>query len=55
MRQIERTQCLFTDVAPGLHEILIRGTKHNAIFEASGVALVTPDSQAIIKLPFPTA
>ena len=55
MRQIEGTQCLFTNVAPGLHEILIRGTKDNAIFEVSGVARVTPDSQAIIKLPFPTS
>jgi SMODS and SLOG-associating 2TM effector domain 2 len=52
-RTIEGTQCLFTSVPPGSHEILVRGKKGGKPFEIASVVRVTPDSLVSINLTLP--
>lgn len=50
-RQVEGTQCLFSAVAPGPHEVLVRGTKSGITYEATGVVQVSPNALASLPLP----
>jgi hypothetical protein len=52
-RQVEGTQCLFSAVAPGPHEVLVRGIKGGKPFEATGAIQVSPNALASIPLAIP--
>ena len=50
-RSIEGTQCLFSAVAPGPHEVLARGLKGGKPYTATSVVQVSANSLASVTLP----
>ena len=49
--QIEGTKCLIPSVAPGQHEILVRGQKNGRAVTASTIVMVQADQVAAVPLP----
>jgi hypothetical protein len=54
-RNIEGTQCLFSAIPPGAHEILLRGKRAEKIFETATVVRIGPDSLASLSLAVPVS
>jgi hypothetical protein len=52
-RSIQGTQCLFSTVPPGPHEVLLRAKKGEKMFEAATVVKIGPDSLASVSLGVP--
>lgn len=52
-RVIEGTQCLFSAVPPGTHEVLVRGKRGDRVYETASVIKVTPDSLASLSIVLP--
>jgi hypothetical protein len=52
-RMGEGTQCLFSAVPPGAHEVLVRGKRGDRTYETASVVKVVPDSLASLSLVLP--
>jgi hypothetical protein len=52
-RTVKGSQCLFPAIPPGVHEVLVRGTKGETAFEAATVVKIAPDSLASLSVSVP--
>src|SRR5262249_44285989 len=50
---VQGTQCFFSVVTPGPHELLVRGKKGKRTFEIGSLVRVTADSPSTVTLVLP--